>query len=177
GTLALPAAPVTMTIPWAAITGLSSQDISVNFGSADESNGMTQFDAASTLTSAIPDGAPYGALASVSVDEQGYVSALFDNGVQRRVFKLPLATFANPNGLAAQPGNAFQISDTSGPPMVLEAKTGGAGQIASFSLESSTADLAKEFSSLITTQRAYSAATRIITTADDMLQELMQIKR
>jgi flagellar hook protein FlgE len=138
---------------------------------------MTQFDSASALISAIPDGAPYGALSSISVDDEGYVSALFDNGVQRRVFKLPLATFANPNGLSAMPGNAYQVSDNSGQASILEAKTGGAGQIASFSLESSTADLAKEFSSLITTQRAYSAATRIITTADDMLQELMQIKR
>jgi flagellar hook protein FlgE len=93
------------------------------------------------------------------------------------VYKVPVATFTNPDGLAPVAGNAYQLTDTSGTATILEAKTGGAGSIASNSLEASTVDLAKEFSDLITTQRAYSAATRIITTADQMLQELMQIKQ
>ena len=178
GTLATPASGlVSITIPWDATTGLNPQNIDVEVGTAGESDGVTQFDSASSLISARVDGAPFGALTSVSVDELGYITALFDNGIQRKVFKLPLATFPNPNGLSAAPGNAYQITENSGLPSVLEAKTGGAGSIASSALESSTADLAKEFSNLITTQRAYSAATRIITTADDMLQELMQIKR
>lgn len=179
GTLAAPpAGTASFTIPWdTTATGLASQAIDLEFGSVGESNGVTQFDSASALTLANVDGAPFGSLTSVSVDEQGYVTALFDNGVQKKVFRVPLATFANPNGLSASPGNAYQITENSGAPNVLESKTGGAGSLASRSLESSTADLAKEFSNLITTQRAYSAATRIITTADDMLQELMQIKR
>ncbi len=178
GTLATPAAgSATFTVPWAASTGLASQDITVKFGTAGLSNGVTQFDAPSALTSANVNGAPYGALTSVSVDQQGYVTALFDNGIEKRVFKIPLATFANSNALAPVAGNAFQVSEGSGAATVLEAKTGGAGSIASSSLEASTVDLAKEFSDLITTQRAYSAATRIITTADQMLQELMQIKQ
>ena len=93
------------------------------------------------------------------------------------MFKLPIATFPNPDGLAPVSGNAYQLTDASGTATILEAKTGGAGSIASNSVEASTVDLAKEFSDLITTQRAYSAATRIITTADQMLQELMQIKQ
>ena len=179
GTLATPASgTAAVTIPWVtAQTGLSSQDISFNFGTAGESDGVTQFSSASALTSANADGAPFGALTSVSVDELGYVTALFDNGIQRKVFKVPLATFANPNGLTAQAGNAYAFNEVSGLPVVLEPKSGGSGTISASSLESSTADLAKEFSDLITTQRAYSAATRIVTTADDMLQELMQIKR
>ena len=176
GTLSVPPS-VTFTVPWAASTGLSSQDITVNFGAAGQSNGVTQFDAPSALTAANVNGAPYGALTSVSVDQQGYVTALFDNGIEKKVFKIPLATFADPNALSAVAGNAFQVSEGSGAATVLEAKTGGAGSIASKSLEASTTDLAKEFSDLITTQRAYSAATRIITTADQMLQELMQIKQ
>ena len=169
---------MSLTIPWdLAATGLDPQDIALGFGDANESNGVTQFDAASALTMASVTGAPFGSLTSVSVDEMGYVTALFDNGIQQKVFRIPLATFANPDGLAASPGNAYQITENSGAPNVLEAKNGGAGSFASQSLEASTADLAKEFSNLITTQRAYSAATRIITTADQMLQELMQIKQ
>jgi len=178
GTLATPASGLaSFSVPWAASTGLTAQAMSINLGTAGQSNGITQFDSASTLTSANVNGAPFGTLASVSVDEQGFVTALFDNGIQKKVFKVPVATFANENGLTAVAGNAYAVSEDSGAASILEAKNGGAGGIAAAQLESSTVDLAKEFSDLITTQRAYSAATRIITTADDMLQELMQIKR
>ncbi|HXJ01331.1 MAG TPA: flagellar hook protein FlgE [Micropepsaceae bacterium] len=176
GTLSVPPT-ATLNIPWAASTGLTPQTVTITFGSSGSANGVTQFDAPSALTSANVDGAPYGALSSVSVDDQGYVSALFDNGIEKRVFKVPVATFTNPDALAPVAGNAYQITDASGGATILEAKTGGAGSIASNSLEASTVDLAREFSDLITTQRAYSAATRIITTADQMLQELMQIKQ
>jgi flagellar hook protein FlgE len=176
GTLSVPPT-ATLNIPWAASTGLLPQSVTVTFGTSGSSNGVTQYDAPSTLTSANINGAPYGALTSVSVDDQGYVSALFDNGIQKKVFKVAVATFTDPDALAPVAGNAYQLTDASGTATILEAKTGGAGSIASNSVEASTVDLAKEFSDLITTQRAYSAATRIITTADQMLQELMQIKQ
>jgi len=176
GTLSVPPT-ASFNVPWAAATGLVTQPITVSFGSAGASNGVTQFDSPSALTGANIDGAPYGSLTAVSVDDEGYVTALFDNGIEKRVFKVALATFVNPDELAPISGNAYQLTDASGNATVLEAKTGGAGSISSNSLEASTVDLAKEFSDLITTQRAYSAATRIITTADQMLQELMQIKQ
>ena len=176
GTLSAPST-ATINIPWAGSTGLNAQTVTATFGTPGASDGVTQFDAPSALTSANVNGAPYGALTSVSVDENGFVTALFDNGIQKKVFKVALATFTNPDGLAPVAGNAYQLTDASGSATILEAKTGGAGSIASNALEASTVDLAKEFSDLITTQRAYSAATRIITTADQMLQELMQIKQ
>jgi flagellar hook protein FlgE len=176
GTLSVPPT-ASFSVPWAASTGLAAQPVTVSFGSAGASNGVTQFDSPSALTGANIDGAPYGSLTAVSVDDEGYVTALFDNGIEKRVFKVALATFVNPDELAPISGNAYQLTDASGNATVLEAKTGGAGSISSNSLEASTVDLAKEFSDLITTQRAYSAATRIITTADQMLQELMQIKQ
>jgi flagellar hook protein FlgE len=176
GTLQTPAS-ASFTVPWDnAATGLNSQAIDINFGTIGKSDGVTQFDAASAMTTAGVNGAPSGALAGISIDEEGFVTALFDNGIQQKVYKLPIATFTNPNGLSALPGNAYALSDTSGAPAIVEAKTSGAGAIASAALEASTVDLAKEFTDLITTQRAYSAATRIITTADDMMQELLQIK-
>jgi flagellar hook protein FlgE len=129
------------------------------------------------MTTAGVNGAPSGALAGISIDQDGFVTALFDNGLQQKVYKVPVATFTNPNGLTALPGNAYAVSDQSGAPAIVEAKTAGAGAIAGAALEASTVDLAKEFTDLITTQRAYSAATRIITTADDMMQQLLQIKQ
>lgn len=176
GTLASPST-ATLNIPWDPSTGLAPQSVKINFGTPGSSNGITQFDAPSALTSSNVDGAPYGTLTSVSVDNQGNVTALFDNGIQRKVFKVATATFSNPDALAPVTGNAYQLTDSSGTPTILEPTTGGAGGIAANSLEASTVDLAKEFSDLITTQRAYSAATRIITTSDQMLQELMQIKQ
>lgn len=178
GTLASPAGGVAnFTIAWDASTGLLTQPMAVNFGTVGLADGVTQFDAPSAISAVNVDGAPYGSITAVTVDEEGYVSALFDNGIQRRVFKVALATFVNPDGLAPIAGNAYQLTDEAGIPSILEPGTGGAGSIASNALESSTVDLAREFSDLITTQRAYSAATRIITTADQMLQELMQIKQ
>jgi flagellar hook protein FlgE len=178
GTLASPAGgAANFTIAWDASTGLVSQPMAVNFGTVGLADGVTQFDASSAISAVNVDGAPYGSITAVTVDEEGYVSALFDNGIQRRVFKVALATFVNPDGLAPIAGNAYQLTDEAGIPSILEPGTGGAGSIASNALEASTVDLAREFSDLITTQRAYSAATRIITTADQMLQELMQIKQ
>ena len=168
----------TVTIPWdTATTGLASQDVEVNFGTAGQANGVTQFDSPSTLLSAAVDGSLFGALTAISIDEEGYITAFFDNGLRQKVFKVPLATFPNANGLGAISGNAYTRTDESGAAAILEARTGGAGSIAGSSLETSTVDLAKEFTDLITTQRAYSAATRIITTSDEMLEELLRVKR
>ena len=74
-------------------------------------------------------------------------------------------------------GNAFQQTDTSGDILLQQAASGGSGTVASSALESSTVDLAEEFTKMITTQRAYSAAAKIITTADEMLEELIRIRR
>lgn len=178
GTLATPTAPASITIPFVpAVSGLDPQIIDIDFGEAGQPIGLTQFDSASTLISSTVNGALFGGLSGLSIDESGYLTALFDNGVQRQVYKLPIALFQNPNGLAAVTGNAYRATDTSGTYSLQEALNGGAGSIASNALEASTVDLAKEFTDLITTQRAYSAATRIISTADQMLQDLMQIRR
>ncbi len=167
-----------ITIPWdLTASGLSSQAITLDFGTVGDPDGLTQFDSASTLISSGVDGALFGGISGVRVDRDGVVIALFDNGVERAVYKLPIANFQNPEGLSAANGNAYIRTDESGDVTLLEANTGGAGAVADSSLEASTVDLAEEFTKLITTQRAYSAATKIITTADDMLEELIRIKR
>jgi flagellar hook protein FlgE len=105
------------------------------------------------------------------------VTALFDNGVRRPVFQIPIATFINPNGLESLTGNAWIETDVSGAYTLRTAGQAGSGTVASASLEASTVDLGEEFTVMITTQRAYSAAAKIITTSDQMLEELVNIKR
>jgi flagellar hook protein FlgE len=97
--------------------------------------------------------------------------------LSQKVYKVPLVTFSNPDGLSQLSGNAYSQSTASGSPTISEADAGSAGTIQSKNLEESTVDLATEFTSLITTQRAYSAASKIVTTASTMLDELLQMAR
>jgi flagellar hook protein FlgE len=172
---ATPTGSINVNIPWSAASGLTSQPITLNMGTVGSSNGVTQFDSASTLTNSTVDGALFGSLSGVTIDQSGFVTANFSNGLSQKIYQLPLATFTNPDGLQATNGNAYQASASSGVATVSEASTGGAGAIQSSSLEASTVDLATEFTNLITTQRAYEASTRIITTASDMLDQLLQM--
>jgi flagellar hook protein FlgE len=172
---ATPTGSFNLTIPWAASTGLSSQTVAVNLGTVGGTSGLTQFDTASTLNGTSPDGSPFGNVTGVTIAKDGTVTAQFSNGLQQDVYKIPIATFTNPDGLAQANGNAYIATKNSGAANVNLANTGAAGGIASQSLEGSTVDLATEFTNLITTQRAYSASARIITTADQMLQELEQL--
>ncbi len=173
---ATPVGSIDITIPWdPTASGLQPQDITFNMGTVDGSDGITQFNSESTLVSSSVNGALFGSLSGVSVDQNGYVTAQFSNGLTQKIYKVPLATFANPDGLGAMSGNAWQVTEDSGTPTIGEANTGSAGAISSDALESSTVDLATEFTNLITTQRAYSASARIVTTATDMLDQLMQM--
>ncbi|HEU0096526.1 MAG TPA: flagellar hook protein FlgE [Rhizomicrobium sp.] len=172
---ATPSGSFNLTIPWAASTGLSAQTVAINLGTVGGTSGLTQFDTASTLNGTSPDGSSFGNVTGVTVAKDGTVTAQFSNGLSQDVYKVPVATFTNPDGLAQVNGNAYVATKQSGAANVNQANTGAAGGIASQSLEGSTVDLATEFTNLITTQRAYSASARIITTADQMLQQLEQL--
>ncbi|MDE1937732.1 MAG: flagellar hook protein FlgE [Alphaproteobacteria bacterium] len=166
---------ISISIPWSAASGLTAQPLTVNMGTVGNTDGVTQYDTASTLTSANVDGAVYGSVNGLSIATDGTVSANFSNGLSQAVFKIPLATFANPDGLAEVSGNAYTTTPNSGTPIVNSADSGGAGTVNAKELEGSTVDLATEFTNLITTQRAYSAASRIVSTVDQMLQQLDQL--
>ena len=173
---ATPTGSISVTIPWDATTsGLSPQTLSIDMGTVGSSDGLTQYDSPSTLVSSSVDGALFGNLSGMKIDNQGYVTAQFSNGLSQKIFKLPVATFTNPDGLNAISGNAYQVSPDSGTAVLGEATTGGAGSIQANALEGSTVDLANEFTNLITTQRAYSASARIVTTASEMLDQLLQM--
>jgi flagellar hook protein FlgE len=167
---------VNVTIPWNASSGLVSQPINLDFGTPGKSDGTSQFDTDSVMTNADVNGAVFGNVTGVKIDADGTVNANYSNGLSEAVYKIPLVTFANADGLSQVSGNAFAQTAQSGTPMVNEAGTGGSGTIASNSLEGSTVDLATEFTNMITTQRAYSASARVVTTASQMLDTLMQMQ-
>ena len=160
---------------WADGLGIDSQDIQIDLASA--SGGLTQYNSQSVVQSVNTNGTAFGNLTNIEVDDQGYVSAIFDNGVTRRIAQVAIATFSNPNGLKGVNGNAYRVTNESGTYSLKTPGQGGAGSIAPSTLEASTVDLSTEFTGLITTQRAYSASSKIITTADQMLEELLSIKR
>lgn len=151
--------------------------IAVDFGTTDGSDGLTQFEGESTINSLSQNGRQFGNLSSVSVNNQGIVNAVFDNGDSRQLSQIPVVTFNNDNGLTPLSGNVFTQTDESGDPVAKISGAGGAGLVNGSAVEQSTVDLADEFTKLIVTQRAFSANTRIITTADEMLEELIRAKR
>lgn len=166
-------APV--SVDWA--NGVSDSELDLDLGEDGGDDGFTQFNSPSTLFSTVVDGAIFGNVIGMTINDAGTVTAIFDNGLSQDIYKLALATFQNADGLTLQQGNTYGISDDSGAFTLVEAGTGGSGRVEPGTLESSTVDLANEFTDLITTQRAYSASTKVITTADEMLNELNSIKR
>jgi len=168
-----------MDIDWANGSNDMTGSDSVGFflGNLDIRDGMTQLDGDYQLAYWSQNGAKFGNFAGVSIGSDGVVTALFDNGVTRPVFQVPVATFINPNGMQSLSGNVFIATDYSGEPTLRTAGSAGAGQVNASSLEASTVDIGEEFTTMIVTQRAYSAAAKIITTADEMLDELVRIKR
>lgn len=158
-------------------TGANNGTVSLNLGAVGTAGGVTQFAGEFSLSSIDQNGVRFGGFVGVNIDEEGLVTAVFDNGEALPIFQLPIAMFANPNGLETISGNAYRQTDTSGDILLQQANSGGSGTVASSSLESSTVDIAEEFTKMITTQRAYSANARVITTADEMLEELIRIRR
>ena len=161
---------VSLNLNWNPALGLGStaQPIDLNLGS------LTQEAAASSLTGTA-NGTTFGSLSAVSVGADGTVTATFSNGTSRPIAQIAMATFPNEDGLGAVNGDAYQATTTSGAYNLTTAGSSGAGKIASSALEASTVDLSTEFTDLITTQSAYSAASKVISTADNMTQALLQI--
>ena len=170
-TISLGASTAATGAHWATAEGIAASTVSFDLAS------LTQFGDASTVNSVDSNGAGVGDIIGVSVSEDGIVSAVFDNAQVREIAKVAIATFPNSDGLKAVSGNAYLSAIGAGQMVIKEAGVGGAGKISPSSLESSTVDLSSEFTGLISTQKAYSASSKIITTADQMLDELINIIR
>ena len=169
------AAPAAGEVKWAGVEGIGAQSITFDLNTS--AGGLSQLNTKSSVLSTVTNGTAFGNLANIAIDAEGFVTASFDNGVTRRIAQVAIGTFTSADNLKEVSGNAYQVSQGSGTFNLKTPGTGGAGLIASSQLESSNVDLSLEFTGLITTQRAYSASSKIITTADEMLAELISIKR
>ncbi len=137
---------------------------------------LTQLAAASTANAAA-NGAPAGSLTTFTVSQSGEVLGIYSNGVTKVIGQVALALFTNPGGLMKVGGNAYLPTVNSGEPIIGPADSGGRGKIASGYLEMSNVDLAQEFTSMIMAQRGFQANSRVITASDEVLQELVNLRR
>lgn len=170
------AQPATLTLN--ADFGSGAQPIVLNLGSYGGTSGLTQYAGTDyNLRGLTQDGVPPGAFSSVSTATNGDISVNYDNGQSRVIAQVPLVTFNDPNGLQRQNGQAFTASQNSGGPLAETADTNGAGGLVTESVEGSNVDIATEFSKLIVAQEAYSANTKIVTSADQMLQQTVNMKQ
>lgn len=122
------------------------------------------------------NGAELGLRTGVEITRDGFIVARFSNGASANLYKVPLITFANMNGLTEVSGTAYSENELSGEENLREAGQGGAGFLEASTIESSNVDLADEFAKLIVSQRAYSANTKVITTVDQMTEELLRLR-
>jgi flagellar hook protein FlgE len=180
GTMLTPAAP-DKTVAIALTNGAANLSMDWDMFSATTpavSHGdVTGYATDSGTTFQYQNGYPAGMLRNISVDEQGVVTATYSNGEMTPVYQIALADFPSYDGLSKMGSNLYAQSMASGQALPGTVGTGRLGNISPQSLEMSNVDLAEEFVKMITTQRAFQANSRVITTSDEILQELINIKR
>lgn len=159
------------------LTTTDGQPIDLKIGAENSLTGIAQFSGDYTPSRTNRDGAEYGELQRVDIDEKGVVYAIFTNGQRTPIYQIPVADVANPNGLIAEDGNVFSLGRDAGAMFLWEGGSGPAGEVVSSALEMSNVDIASELTELIQTQRAYSSNAKIFQTGDEMLAELSQLKR
>ena len=157
----------TTNITWKNQSELS--DIAVTFSP------MTQYSAQSNILSISQDGQGIGAVTTLAVSSNGSISALLTNGQQTVIGTLAMASFSNPEGLTRLGGNLLSLSSSSGEPIYGKAESGNFGSLKSGTVELSTVDIASEFVRIITLQRGFQASSRIITTINQLLNEIIQL--
>jgi flagellar hook protein FlgE len=156
--------------------GTANESLSLAFG--DENGGsVTQYSGSTTTTVTSQDGRSSGELSGFQFTPEGALELNYTNGVQEKLFQLAIGNVNNPNGLEQQGDNFFTTTSASGDLQLGQAGRDLQTSVISGALESSNVDLAKEFSDLIRAQRSYQASARIITTADEVLNETVQLKR
>ena len=175
---------VTTTTPITAnfVGATAGQAIAVNFGTPTSGggtglDGVTQFAAPSNVSNQTQDGYASGELASVSVDQNGVLTGTYTNGQQLAIAQLAIAKFQNNQGLAMAGSNAWASTNSSGLAAVGTAGSGGRGAVTGGSLEGSNVDLAQQMVDMITHERAFQSNSKTIQTADQMLQEITQLKQ
>lgn len=137
----------------------------------------TQLASANTVTLFGQDGYAPGTLTTFNIASSGIINGVYDNGIIQQLGQVALARFTNPNGLMKEGNNCYSESANSGVAQIGAANTGARGSVEAGSLEMSNVNLAQEFSDMIISQRGFEANSKIITTSDEILQDLMNLKR
>ena len=138
---------------------------------------ITQLDGASQINAVDQDGFAPGSLESYAISQDGVVTGIFTNGFTRPIAQIAMASFSNPEGLERNGNNLYIASDNSGRPLVGTPRTNARGSISAGFLEQSNVDIGSEFTDLIVTQRGFQANTKVVTTVDELLQDLINMKR
>jgi flagellar hook protein FlgE len=157
------------------ITGLA-----VPWGTIDiDLTKVTQYGGKSTVTATttVDSGSALGTLESFSLGNDGTITGIYSNGRREPIGQLALATFTNPSGLSKAGNSSYRVGDNSGNPLVGVAGTGGRGTLTAGALEMSNVDLSEEFTGLIVAQRGFQANSKVITASDEILQDLVNLKR
>ncbi len=151
--------------------------IELRLGEAGTVDGITQFSSTFTTKAVEQDGYTMGYMESFSIDPSGTITGIFSNGVQQSLGMIAMANFTNPEGLTKAGDTNYIVSNNSGNPIIAEAGVQGLGKINAGYLEMSNVDLADQFTDMIVTQRGFQANSKSITTSDQLLQELLGLKR
>jgi flagellar hook protein FlgE len=153
------------------------QTFNLNLGEAGLVGGITQFSSDFTTKAVKQDGYAMGYMESFSIDNTGTVTGVFSNGVRQPLARVAMATFTNPMGLNKEGDTMFSFSMNSGEANIGEAGAQGRGKINAGLLEMSNVDLSDQFTDMIVTQRGFQANSRTIVTSDQMIQEVLGLKR
>lgn len=159
------------------MNGSDIVSVDLDIGTPGSFQGITQFRSPTTTVAKSQDGFPMGKLQEISVDERGEIFGVYTNGVSKSLARVYVADFNNPAGLLKLGDSMYGISNNSGEAVLQRPGIGTASTIKPGALEMSNVELATEFTNMITTQRGYQANARVITTSDQMLQELVQLVR
>ncbi len=160
-------------------TGLGTDDLSVdlNFGTVGEFKGITQNSGTMSVAAREQDGYAAGEMTEWKIDTSGFINATFKNGQTIKLGQVMLAEFNNPNGLSRSGDGLFDVSANSGIPVLVDAGGSSRSAIASGCLEQSNVDLPEEFTKMIVAQRGFQSNARVITTSDEILNEIVNLKR
>lgn len=150
--------------------------LEIDFGEIGGLTGLTQFSGAGNLQS-IADGYGSGTLVDFTIDQSGVITGIFSNDTMMDIAQIGVAEFANPEGLVREANNTYRRSGNSGPALETFAGLGNGLTLVPGALETSNVDLAKEFTNLVVAQRSFQANSRVVTTADQVMQELVNLIR
>ena len=174
GLMTSPAAPPSFTYT---PPGAAAVTFKTDLGTAAADSRLTQFGASSDAQAVSQDGSGAGVLRSFAIGSDGTLSGVYSNGKSKPIAQLSVANFANPKGLIAAGDGKFRKSNATGEALMGTPGVGGRGELNAGTLEMSNVELAQEFTNLILAQRGFQASSRVITASDEMIQDLVNLRR